>query len=63
MAMLNRKRGDPHEAIRYLSKGIGMSKEVNKGIWYMAMVEAYNAIGMKEKAAEYSDLLRRSGSA
>ena len=63
MAMLLKKKGDPREAVRYLSKGMGMSKGADRGIWYLAMADAYRAMGMKEKAAEYTDLLRRSGSA
>jgi tetratricopeptide (TPR) repeat protein len=63
MAMLLKRKGDPREAVRYLSKGIGMSKGADRGIWYLAMADAYRAMGMKEKAAEYTGLLRRSGSA
>lgn len=53
MGLVLSRRGEPDEAIRYLSKGIGMAGEGPKEDWYKLMAETYTALGMKAKAQEY----------
>ncbi|MGD1060098.1 MAG: hypothetical protein ABR879_01405 [Methanomassiliicoccales archaeon] len=44
---------EPSEALRYLSKGVAITKAEDKHQWYSALSEAYAASGMAEKAKEY----------
>lgn len=52
MGLLLSRSGKPDEAIRYLSKGIGMSGDGPKNNWYKLMAETYTALGMQAKAQE-----------
>jgi len=44
--------GENTDAIKYLSKGMGASREKDLSRWYSSMSEAYRALGMKDKADE-----------
>lgn len=60
------RKGEGADAIRYLSKGLGMAKSPDKGKWYSALAEAYEMTGMREKARELRSKIsraRRPGSA
>ncbi len=48
--------GEPADAIRYLSKGMGASREKDLSRWYSKMAEAYLALGMREKAEEFHSM-------
>jgi len=45
---------EPHEAIKYYSKAVGLARPGDKRRIYEAMSLAYLSIGMQEKGAEYS---------
>jgi pentatricopeptide repeat protein len=47
------RSGNGHEAIRYLSKALGLARPGDKSRIYRCMSEAYLSIGMAEKSAEY----------
>ncbi len=51
-SVLNRS-GNGHEAIRYLSKALGLARPGDKSRIYRCMSEAYQSIGMADKSAEY----------
>ncbi|HVO78323.1 MAG TPA: hypothetical protein VMS79_05595 [Methanomassiliicoccales archaeon] len=48
--------GQPAEALRFLSKGVAITKVKDKRQWYAALSEAYSASGMADKAKEYGAL-------
>ena len=48
------RSGNGLEAIRYLSKALGMARPGDKSRIYQCMSEAYSSIGMQEKSAEYT---------
>ena len=48
------RSGNGLEAIRYLSKALGMARPGDKSRIYKCMSEAYSSIGMQEKSAEYA---------
>jgi len=52
MGLMLSRRGKPDEALRYLSKGIGMAGDGPKNNWYKLMAETYTALGMNAKAQE-----------
>ena len=45
---------EPHDAIKYYSKAVGLARPGDKRRIYEAMSLAYLSIGMQEKGAEYS---------
>jgi tetratricopeptide (TPR) repeat protein len=53
LGIMNLKKGDYQDSIRYLSKSIGMSKEEERPNWYVALSEAYTGLGMKEQAEHW----------
>jgi pentatricopeptide repeat protein len=48
------RSGDGHEAIRYLSKALGLARPGDKSRIHQCMSEAYGSIGMTDKSAEYA---------
>ncbi len=48
------RSGNGHEAIRYLSKALGLARPGDKSRIYQCMSEAYTSIGMAEKSVEYA---------
>jgi tetratricopeptide (TPR) repeat protein len=48
------RSGNGLEAVRYLSKALGMARPGDKSRIYQCMSEAYLSIGMQEKSAEYA---------
>jgi tetratricopeptide (TPR) repeat protein len=48
------RSGNGHEAIRYLSKALGLARPGDKSRIYQCMSEAYTSISMQEKSAEYA---------
>ena len=46
--------GNGNEAIRYLSKAMGLARPGDKSRIYRCMSDAYTAVGMAEKSAEYA---------
>lgn len=54
------RAGDAFDAIKYLSKGMGASPEEDRSRWFIALSEAYMAMGMGEKAEEYRSMVPRS---
>jgi tetratricopeptide (TPR) repeat protein len=54
------KKGEASDAIKYLSKGMGVSRETDLTRWYSKMSEAYLALGMREKADEFQSKIPRS---
>jgi tetratricopeptide (TPR) repeat protein len=52
MGLLLHRMGQSDDALRYLSKGIGMVGDGPKQRWYRVMAEVYSAMGMNGKAQE-----------
>ncbi|HEY3419312.1 MAG TPA: tetratricopeptide repeat protein [Methanomassiliicoccales archaeon] len=52
------RSGNGHEAIRYLSKALGLARPGDKSRIYRCMSEAYLSIGMEEKSVEYGKKAR-----
>jgi pentatricopeptide repeat protein len=52
------RSGNGNEAIRYLSKALGLARPGDKSRIYLCMSEAYASIGMAEKSAEYGKKAR-----
>jgi tetratricopeptide (TPR) repeat protein len=48
------RSGNGHEAIRYLSKALGLARPGDKSRIYQCMSDAYMSIGMQEKSVEYA---------
>jgi len=53
LGMAHLRLGEAADAVRYLSKGMGVTREKDLTRWYSAMSEAYGALGMKKKAEEF----------
>jgi pentatricopeptide repeat protein len=47
------RAGNGHEAIRYLSKALGLARPGDKSRIFRCMSDAYASIGMEEKSLEY----------
>jgi len=47
---------EPTEALKFLSKGVAITKAKDKREWYLALSEAYASSGMMDKAKEYDAL-------
>ena len=52
MGLLLHRMGRSDDALRYLSKGIGMVGDGPKAKWYRLMAEVYGTLGMQSKAKE-----------
>jgi pentatricopeptide repeat protein len=52
------RSGDGHEAIRYLSKALGLARPGDKSRIHQCMSEAYGSIGMTDKSVEYAKKAR-----
>jgi tetratricopeptide (TPR) repeat protein len=52
MGLLLQRMGRSDDALRYLSKGIGMVGDGPKAKWYRLMAEVYSSLGMQSKAKE-----------
>jgi len=53
--MAHLKSKEAEEALRYLSKGLAITKAKDRRPWYSALSEAYAISGMVEKAREFAD--------
>ena len=60
LGLTNLRLGEPVDAVKYLSKGMGMVRKEDRGEWYSALSDAYMALGMREKAEEYQSMVPRS---
>ncbi|QLH75204.1 MAG: hypothetical protein HPY73_06950 [Methanomassiliicoccales archaeon] len=58
------RQGSPSEAVKYLSKALGMARPGDKRLIHETMFKAYEALGMKDKAKEHASKagIRISGS-
>jgi len=54
LGMISFRSGNGSEAVKYLSKSLGLTKMTDKTHLYRALSDAYSLIGMKEKAQEFS---------
>lgn len=54
LGMISFRSGNGSEAVKYLSKSLGLTKMSDKTHLYRALSDAYSLIGMKEKAQEFS---------
>ena len=55
--------GDPSSAVKYLSKALGLARPGDKRRIHETMYQAYDKLGMQEKAKEHASLagIKRSG--
>jgi tetratricopeptide (TPR) repeat protein len=60
LGMANLRLGETIDAIKYLSKGMGVEKDDDRTRWYSALSEAYLEMGMREKSEEYRSMIPRS---
>ncbi|MDR2866398.1 MAG: hypothetical protein LBV13_03225 [Methanomassiliicoccaceae archaeon] len=58
MADVSTASGDNDMSINYLTKALGVTTDSGKKMIYGLLASSYNAVGMREKAAEYSSRAR-----
>lgn len=54
LGMISYRSGNGSEAIKCLSKSLGLTKMTNKSQLYRAISDAYTLVGMRDKAQEFS---------
>lgn len=59
LGMISFRSGNGSEAVKYLSKSLGLTKMSDKTHLYRALSDAYSLIGMREKAQEFSSKIPR----
>jgi len=60
LGISNLRLGETVDAVKYLSKGMGVAKDEDRIRWYAALSEAYLELGMKEKSEEYRSMIPKS---
>ena len=60
LGITNLRLGETVDAIKYLSKGLGVAKDEDLTRWYSALSEAYLEMGMREKSEEYRSMIPKS---